>query len=110
MPTVGASGAVYGVLLAFGVFFPNIYVYLYLIFPTRAKYFIIMLFLLQLYLGFFDKTSNVANFAHPGGMLFGYILLKYWGNKPMTMGVRQKPMINLHIHQPRHSEKFLPTQ
>lgn len=85
MPTVGASGAVYGVLLAFGLLFPNIYVYLYLLIPVRAKYFVILLILLQLYLGFFDKTSNVANFAHLGGMLFGYILLKVWGEKPMTI-------------------------
>ena len=85
MPTVGASGAVYGVLMAFGILFPNIYVYLYLLIPIRAKYFVMMLIILQLYLGFFDKTSNVANFAHLGGMLFGYILLKYWGVKPMTI-------------------------
>ncbi len=85
MPTVGASGAVYGVLLAFGLLFPNIYVYLYLLIPVRAKYFVMLLILLQLYLGFFDKTNNVANFAHLGGMLFGYILLKVWGEKPLTI-------------------------
>lgn len=85
MPTVGASGAVYGVLLAFGMLFPNIYVYLYLLIPIRAKYFVLMIALLQLYLGFFDKTSNVANFAHLGGMVFGFILLKIWGAKPMTI-------------------------
>lgn len=88
MPTVGASGAVYGVLLAFGLLFPNLYVYLYLLIPIRAKYFVFMLILLQLYLGFFNKESNVANFAHLGGMLFGYILLKIWDEKPIML-VRQ---------------------
>ncbi len=85
MPTVGASGAVYGVLLAFGLLFPNVYVYLYLLIPIRAKYFVLILALLQLYLGFFDKSSNVANFAHLGGMLFGYLLIKIWGLKPMQI-------------------------
>ena len=85
MPTVGASGAVYGVLMAFGLLFPNLYVYLYLLIPIRAKYFVFILIALQLYLGFFNKTSNVANFAHLGGMLFGYILLKFWDEKPIEL-------------------------
>ncbi len=85
MPTVGASGAVYGVLMAFGLLFPNLYVYLYLLIPIRAKYFVFILIALQLYLGFFNKTSNVANFAHLGGMLFGFILLKLWDEKPVQL-------------------------
>lgn len=85
MPTVGASGAVYGLLMAFGLLFPNIYVYLYLLIPIRAKYFVVILVLLQLYLGFFNKTSNVANFAHLGGMLVGYVLLKVWDEHPLLM-------------------------
>jgi membrane associated rhomboid family serine protease len=85
MPTVGASGAVYGVLMAFGLLFPNLYVYLYLLIPIRAKYFVFILIALQLYLGFFNKTSNVANFAHLGGMLFGFILLKLWDEKPIQL-------------------------
>jgi membrane associated rhomboid family serine protease len=85
IPTVGASGAVYGLLMAFGLLFPNIYVYLYLLIPIRAKYFVVILILLQLYLGFFYKSSNVANFAHLGGMLVGYVLLKLWDEKPVVM-------------------------
>lgn len=79
IPTVGASGAVFGVLLAFGVLFPN--TQLMLLFPPipiKAKYFVIGYGLLELYLGFSRPGSNVAHFAHLGGMLFGYILLKYW--------------------------------
>jgi membrane associated rhomboid family serine protease len=79
IPTVGASGAVFGVLLAFGVLFPN--TQLMLLFPPipiRAKYFVIGYGLLELYLGFSQPGSNVAHFAHLGGMLFGFLLIKYW--------------------------------
>lgn len=79
IPTVGASGAVFGILLAFGMLFPN--TQLMLLFPPipiRAKYFVIGYGLLELYLGFSQPGSNVAHFAHLGGMLFGFFLIKYW--------------------------------
>lgn len=79
IPTVGASGAVFGVLLAFGVLFPN--TQLMLLFPPipiKAKYFVIGYGLVELYLGFSQPGSNVAHFAHLGGMLFGYLLIRYW--------------------------------
>ncbi len=79
IPTVGASGAVFGILLAFGVLFPN--TQLMLLFPPipiKAKYFVIGYGLVELYLGLSQPGSNVAHFAHLGGMLFGFILIKYW--------------------------------
>lgn len=79
IPTVGASGAVFGVLLGFGMLFPN--TQLMLLFPPipiKAKYFVIGYGLLELYLGLTRPGSNVAHFAHLGGMIFGYILIKYW--------------------------------
>ena len=79
IPTVGASGAVFGVLLAFGMLFPN--TRLMLLFPPipiKAKYFVMGYGAIELYLGFSQPGSNVAHFAHLGGMLFGYILIKYW--------------------------------
>ena len=79
IPTVGASGAVFGILLAFGVLFPN--TELMLLFPPvpiKAKYFVIGYGLIDLYLGFSQANSDVAHFAHLGGMLFGYLLLRYW--------------------------------
>lgn len=82
IPTVGASGAVFGVLLAFGMLFPN--TQLMLLFPPipiKAKYFVIGYGLIELYLGFSKPGSNIAHFAHLGGMLFGYLLIKYWNNK-----------------------------
>ncbi|MEA2105230.1 MAG: rhomboid family intramembrane serine protease [Bacteroidota bacterium] len=79
IPTVGASGAVFGILLAFGMLFPN--TQLMLLFPPipiRAKYFVIMYGALELWFGLTQPGSNVAHFAHLGGMLFGFFLIKYW--------------------------------
>lgn len=79
IPTVGASGAVFGVLLAFGMLFPN--TRLMLLFPPipiKAKYFVIAYGCIELYLGLTRPGSNIAHFAHLGGMLFGFILIKYW--------------------------------
>lgn len=79
IPTVGASGAVYGVLLGFGMLFPN--TRLFLLFPPipiKAKYFVIGYGLLELYLGLARPGSNVAHFAHLGGMLFGFLMIRYW--------------------------------
>ena len=78
-PTVGASGAVFGILLAFGMLFPNTLLYIYFAIPVKAKYFVIAYGLLELYSGFRNNPAdNVAHFAHLGGMLFGFLLLKYW--------------------------------
>jgi hypothetical protein len=82
IPTVGASGAVYGVLLAFGMLFPN--TELMLLFPPipiKAKWIVIAYGSIELYLGITQPGSNVAHFAHLGGMLFGFILIKYWNSK-----------------------------
>jgi len=78
-PTVGASGAVFGVLLAFGMLFPNQYIYIYFVLPVKVKYFVAIYGALELYNGIAnDPSSNVAHFAHLGGMLFGFLLLRYW--------------------------------
>ena len=79
VPTVGASGAVFGLLLAFGMMFPNSQIYLYFLFPIKAKYFVIGYGLLELFSGISNRPGdNVAHFAHLGGMVFGYFLLKRW--------------------------------
>lgn len=82
-PTVGASGAIYGVLIAYGMLFPNTLLYVYFLLPIKAKYLVIILIAIELYMGFISSPSdNVAHFAHLGGALFGFLLVKYWsGNK-----------------------------
>ncbi len=75
---IGASGAVFGILLAFGMLFPNSLLYIYFAFPIKAKYFVIIYGLIELYSGFSDSGGNVAHFAHLGGMIFGFFLISYW--------------------------------
>ncbi|MFM7015990.1 MAG: rhomboid family intramembrane serine protease [Bacteroidota bacterium] len=80
--TVGASGAIYGLLLAFGMLFPNALLYLYFAIPIRAKYAVALFGLLELYAGAQNSGSdNVAHFAHLGGMIFGYFLIVSWKKK-----------------------------
>lgn len=81
MTTVGASGAVYGILLAFGMLFPNSQMFIFpLPFPIKAKYFVIGYAVLEFFLGL-GGGDGVAHFAHLGGMLFGLILIIYWRKK-----------------------------
>ncbi|WP_376706709.1 rhomboid family intramembrane serine protease [Bacteroides salyersiae] len=83
MNTVGASGAVYAILLGFGMLFPNQQLFIFpLPFPIKAKYFVIGYALIELYSGFANNPNdNVAHFAHLGGMIFGFILIMYWKKK-----------------------------
>lgn len=82
IPTVGASGAVFGVLLAFGMIMPNAMIYVFFFLPMKAKYFVILYGLFELYSGIQNNPGdNVAHFAHLGGMLFGFILIKFWQRK-----------------------------
>ncbi len=78
-PTVGASGGIFGLLLAYAMFFPNRMVMLLIPpIPMKAKYFVMFYGLMELYLGLSGRSPGVANFAHLGGMLFGFLLLYYW--------------------------------
>ncbi|MDD2246129.1 MAG: rhomboid family intramembrane serine protease [Proteiniphilum sp.] len=78
--TVGASGAVFGILLAFGMLFPNAQLFIIPFpFPIKAKWFVIGYGLLELFFGVANRSGdNVAHFAHLGGMLFGIIMILYW--------------------------------
>jgi membrane associated rhomboid family serine protease len=78
---IGASGAVFGILLAFGMLFPNTLIFIYFLFPIKAKYFVIIYGLIELFYGFTGAESNVAHFAHLGGMVFGFLLILYWKKK-----------------------------
>jgi membrane associated rhomboid family serine protease len=85
-PTVGASGAVFGVLLAFGVLFPN--TQLMLLFPPipiKAKYFVMIYGGIELYFAATQPGSSIAHFAHLGGMIFGYILIRIWRKTSNTL-------------------------
>lgn len=76
---VGASGAVFGVLLAYGLTFPNrLLFFIFFPIPIKAKYFVIGYGVLELFNGFVANNSGIAHFAHLGGMLFGYLLIRKW--------------------------------
>ncbi len=78
-PTVGASGSVFGILMAFGMLFPNAIIYLYFAIPVKAKWLVIGYGLLELWSGIAaSQGDNIAHFAHLGGMIFGFILIKIW--------------------------------
>ncbi len=82
VPTIGASGAVYGILLAFGMMFPNMLVYVYFLFPIKAKWIVILYGAFEVFSGISNNPSdNVAHFAHLGGMIFGFFLILYWKKK-----------------------------
>ncbi len=79
--TVGASGAVYGILLAFGMTFPDNRIFIFpLPIPIKAKYFVAGYAIIELLSGLSSSSDGVAHFAHLGGMLFGLLLLLYWRN------------------------------
>lgn len=76
--TVGASGIVFGLLLAFGMMFPNTYIYLYFLLPIKTKWFVTGYIVVELFNGVVGTTDGVAHFAHLGGALAGFILIMLW--------------------------------
>jgi membrane associated rhomboid family serine protease len=80
--TVGASGAVMGVLFGYGYLFPNTMLYLYFAIPVKAKWFVAGYAVIELFMGIQNSAGdNIAHFAHLGGMLFAFILLRIWNSK-----------------------------
>ena len=80
--TVGASGAIYAILLGFGMSFPNDKMFVFpLPFPIKAKFFVIGYAVIELLLGLSNTQDGIAHFAHLGGMLFGLAMILYWRKK-----------------------------
>jgi membrane associated rhomboid family serine protease len=89
-PTIGASGGLFGLLLAFGMTFPNRTIMpLFPPIPMKAKVFVAVYGALELIFGVTGAVSGVAHFAHLGGMLGGYLMLMYWRGRP-PFGKRRK--------------------
>ena len=74
-PTVGASGAIYGVLIAFGMMFPDRPIFVYFLLPIRARYFVLIYIGLELYAGITGTTDGIAHFAHLGGAAVGLVYM-----------------------------------
>jgi membrane associated rhomboid family serine protease len=75
--TTGCSGAVYGLLMAYGMLFPERLIYLYMIIPIKAKWFVVIFGIIE-FVSSFGSGSGISHFAHLGGMLFGYLYLRGW--------------------------------
>ena len=89
-PTVGASGGVFGLLLAYGMLFPNQRVMLLIPpVPMKARTLVIVYGVIELFLGITGTQSGVAHFAHLGGMLFGWLLIRHWRGQPPFGGRRR---------------------
>lgn len=85
--TVGASGAVFGILLAFGMLFPNLPMYIIPIpIPIKAKWMVLGYGLVELFFGVTGELSHVAHFAHLGGMLVGFVMIYVWKKKNVIGG------------------------
>lgn len=85
--TIGASGAIYGVLLAFGMIFPNMPLYIMFIpIPVKAKWMVLGYGVIELLIGMSGATDGVAHFAHLGGMIFGFLIIYYWKKKGLFNG------------------------
>lgn len=85
--TVGASGAIYGVLLAFGMLFPNMPLFIMFIpVPIKAKWMVLGYGAIELLIGLSNANDGVAHFAHLGGMIFGFFMIWYWKRKGLLHG------------------------
>jgi membrane associated rhomboid family serine protease len=91
-PVLGASGAVFGLLMAYGMLFPNQRVMLmFPPIPMKARTFVMVFGAIELLMGFTGWQPGVAHFAHLGGMLFGWLLIRYWRGQPPFGGNGRKP-------------------
>lgn len=107
VPTIGSSGAIYGLLMAFGILFPNQLIYIWAIFPVRAKHFVIGIGLIELLTAMSTTQSGIAHFAHLGGMLFGLVYMKRddWRGLISDWRNEKKRMRHLRVVWDREREK-----
>ena len=76
IPTIGASGAIYGILLAYALYYPNRVIYFYFLFPIKVKYFVLIIGLMTFYFSFMQMGGHIAHLAHLGGMVCGFLYLR----------------------------------
>ncbi len=107
IPTVGASGSIYGLLMAFGILFPNQLIYFWGIFPIKAKYFVIGIGAIELLAAMSTTQSGIAHFAHLGGMLFGLVYIKWadWNRLLSAQWVNKKRKKHLKVVRDSTREK-----
>lgn len=87
VPTVGASGAIFGLLTAYGMMFPERLILVFFIFPMKAKHFVLLFGAMELLAGLEYTPDGIGHFAHVGGMLIGFIYLKFWPRFTLKLGL-----------------------
>ncbi|MBR6964643.1 MAG: rhomboid family intramembrane serine protease [Prevotella sp.] len=110
LTTVGASGAIYGILLAFGMLFPEQRLFIFpLPVPIKAKWFVLIYAGLELFMALQSSGDGVAHFAHLGGMFFGFLLIRYWRRHPdgnsYLRGGSESPIDKFRSFWEKHSHK-----
>jgi len=103
-PTIGASAAVYGVMIAYALAYPDRLIYVYFLFPVKVKYLMGFLAVFSFFSTIGPNTSNIAHAAHLGGMIVGFVYLKYWKIHFMVKGFLQKTFGNLSSPKSRSSD------
>lgn len=98
IPTVGASGAIYGLLLAFGLLFPDRYIYLYFFIPIKAKYLVIIFGAIEFLAAFSGRPSGVAHFAHLGGIVVGLAYLRRGWIRDKLTERRERRKLEVRTH------------
>ena len=91
-PTIGASGAVYGVMVAYALRYPDRPVYIYFLFPVKVKYMVGFLALISFFSTWNPQADGIAHAAHLGGILIGYIYLKFWHKVPSLKSIFKPPV------------------
>ena len=110
LTTVGASGAIYGILFAFGMLFPEQRLFIFpLPVPIKAKWFVLIYAGLELFMALQSSGDGVAHFAHLGGMFFGFLLIRYWRRHPdgnsYLRGGSESPIDKFRSFWEKHSHK-----
>jgi membrane associated rhomboid family serine protease len=114
VPSIGASAGIYGILLAYGLIYPNQIVYFYFLFPIKMKHFVLIIGAIALYSSMASSQNGIAHLAHVGGMLFGYIYLR-WGNpwERFKLYLDQRRLVRLkrrfHLVQGKRDDDSKPT-
>lgn len=107
-PTIGASGAVFGLLLAFGFLYPNAELLLFFFIPIKAKYLVVLYGLLELFLELSGGAGNISHVGHLGGLFFGLMYFIFFRKHALSFRakvLRTRIMKNLEEHQKRIQEK-----
>ena len=105
-PTVGASGAIYGVLLAFGMLYPDRPIFVYFLLPIRARYFVIFYILMEVYAGVAGSPDGVAHFAHLGGAAVGLVYLLV--DQDRLPGRQLWQRTRQHLKTPEYAGRYSP--